>query len=257
MPPESPESPLSPEPIPVPEVSPKVRIADRLMAVTEIILCSSLPTQFVVAMAVAALGVAPRTPAGELSLRFIMAVTLADTVLLIGLMVFFTRQRGESPAALWLGSRRIGPEAIHGLMLVPIVFALVILTLGILRVAAPWLHNVEVNPLESLARGGTVNAVLFGVVVIVAGGVREELARAFLLQRFERYLGGMTVGIVVLSAGFGLGHVNQGWDAVITTGMLGAFWAVVYARRRSSVAPVVSHAGFNSMEVVRIVVTGA
>jgi membrane protease YdiL (CAAX protease family) len=226
------------------------------MALAEVVLCSSLPTQFVVAVAVTALGIAPRTPDGALSLRFILSVTLADTVLLIGLMVFFMRQRGESPSALWLGARRIRPEAIHGLMLVPIVFALVIFTLGTLRVAAPWLHNVEVNPLESLARGGLINAVLFAVVVIVAGGVREELARAFLLQRFERYLGGMTVGIVLLSVAFGLGHVDQGWDAVITTGVLGAFWAIVYARRRSSVAPVVSHAGFNSMEVIRIVVTG-
>lgn len=225
-------------------------------ALAEVILCSSLPTQFLVAVAVAAAGIQPRAAGGGLSLRYILTVTLADTVLLIGLMVFFTRRRGERPSDLWLGSRPVLPEAVHGVALVPLVFLVVIVTLGVLRAAAPWLHNVEVNPLESLARGGTLNAVLFGVVVIVAGGVREELARAFLLQRFERHLGGMRVGIVVLSAAFGLGHVDQGWDAVIATGILGAFWSVVYARRRSSVAPVVSHAGFNSMEVVRIVVTG-
>ena len=45
-------------------------------------------------------------------------------------------------------------------------------------------------------------------------------------------------------------------DAVITTGLLGAFWAVVYLKRRSSVAPIVSHAGFNSLEILRIVVGG-
>ena len=49
----------------------------------------------------------------------------------------------------------------------------------------------------------------------------------------------------------------QGWDAVITTGVLGAFWAVVYLRRRSSVAPIVSHAGFNSLEVLRVALTGS
>lgn len=231
--------------------------ATRLAALGEVILCSSLPTQILVAIVVARLfGVAPQTADGALSLDFILLVTLADTVLLIGLMVFFTRRRGESPAALWLGSRPKGPEVSHGIALIPATFVLVIVLLGTLRLAAPWLHNVEVNPLESLARGGMFNAVLFGVVVIVAGGVREEMVRAFLLQRFERHLGGMTTGIVVLSIAFGLGHIDQGWDAVITTGVLGAFWAIVYARRRSSVAPIVSHAGFNSLEVVRIVVTG-
>lgn len=233
-----------------------LRIADRIQALAEVILCSSLPTQFLVAVAVAGLGIAPQTADGALSLRYILTVTLVDTVLLISLMVFFTRQRGDSLAALWLGTRRIAPEVRHGLMLVPLVFVVVIVTLSTLRVAAPWLHNVEVNPLGSLAKGGAINVGLFGVVVIVAGGVREELARAFLLQRFERHLGGLTVGIVVLSTAFGLGHLNQGWDAVIATGILGAFWSLIYARRRSSVAPIVSHAGFNSMEVLRIVLAG-
>ena len=63
--------------------------------------------------------------------------------------------------------------------------------------------------------------------------------------------------MVVLSIGFGLGHWVQGWDAVVTTGLLGAFWAVLYVRRRSTVAPIVSHAGFNAVEVLRVAVWGA
>ena len=84
--------------------------------------------------------------------------------------------------------------------------------------------------------------------------MREELQRAFLLRRFEQHLGGAAVGVIVLSVAFGLGHVVQGWDAVITTGALGAFWAVLYLRRRSSIAPIVSHAGFNSLEVLRVAI---
>jgi membrane protease YdiL (CAAX protease family) len=129
--------------------------------------------------------------------------------------------------------------------------------IGTLREFAPWLHNVPENPLEALATGGPVAAALFGVVAIVAGGIREELQRAFLLQRFERHLGGATVGVVVLSTAFGLGHVMQGWDAVIATGTLGAFWAVLYLRRRSSIAPIISHAGFNSIEVLRVAIWGS
>jgi membrane protease YdiL (CAAX protease family) len=43
---------------------------------------------------------------------------------------------------------------------------------------------------------------------------------------------------------------------VVTTAVLGAFWAIVYLRRRSSVAPVISHAGFNGLEVVRVAMGG-
>jgi membrane protease YdiL (CAAX protease family) len=95
------------------------------------------------------------------------------------------------------------------------------------------------------------DAVLFAVVVVVAGGVREELQRAFLLRRFERWLGGARVGIVVTSAAFGAGHLLQGADAAIATALLGAFWAIVYLRRRSAVAPVVSHSGFNLLQLAQ------
>lgn len=98
---------------------------------------------------------------------------------------------------------------------------------------------------------------MLGVIAILAGGVREELQRAFLLRRFEQHLGGPAIGVLVLSTAFGLGHIPQGWDAVIATGLLGVFWAVVYLRRRSSIAPMVSHAGFNSLEVLRLALMGS
>ena len=101
-----------------------------------------------------------------------------------------------------------------------------------------------------------MNAAAFGVVAIVAG-VREELQRAFLLRRFERHLGGEDAGVIVLSVAFGLGHLLQGWDAAIATGALGAVWASMYLKRRSSVAPIVSHAGFNSLEVLRVAMVGS
>lgn len=229
----------------------------RLAAIGEVILCSSLPTQLFVGAFLALAGMAPMTESGQLSLAFVFVLTILDTILLVALMVVFTRRRGESLRALWLGSQPLAREAVHGLTLVPLVFLMVVLVLGGLRAAAPWLHNVPINPLEQLATGGAGNAMAFGIVVILAGGVREELVRAFLLHRFERHLGGATMGVVVLSLAFGLGHLNQGWDAAVATGLLGTFWAVVYLRRRSSIAPIVSHAGFNSLEVIRIAVTGS
>jgi membrane protease YdiL (CAAX protease family) len=222
----------------------------------EMLLCSSLPTQLLLAVALDAAGLSAHTGDGQLSLAFVLALSLGDTLLLIGLMVALTRAHGESVWRLWRGTRPLGREVALGLGLVPLVVLMVGLLLGSLRVLAPWLQNVPENPLEALATGGAWNAVAFGLVAIVAGGVREELQRAFLLHRFERHLGGAMVGVVVLSTLFGLGHLVQGFDAAIATGALGAFWAVVYLRRRSSVAPIVSHAGFNSIEVLRVALGG-
>ena len=39
--------------------------------------------------------------------------------------------------------------------------------------------------------------------------------------------------------------------------LLGAVWGIIYLRRRSAIAPMVSHAGFNSLEIVRYLAMGA
>lgn len=227
----------------------------RTLAIVEILLCSGIPTQLLIAQLLVALGMQPEASPGQPALPFVFWLSLADTVAVVALMVLLTRARNERVSALWLGSRPILREALAGLSLVPVVFVLVVALMLGLRVLAPWLQNVPVNPMEQLATGGTGNAVAFAVVVIVAGGVREELQRAFLLHRF-RDLGGMWVGVVVLAIAFGALHFPQGRDAMITTGALGAFWAIVYLRRGSTVAPIVSHAGFNSLEVLRVAVGG-
>ena len=228
---------------------------ERAVAVAEILLCSSIPTQIALGYLLRIAGWPALDSAGQLSFSFVVTLSIGDTLLLAVLMAILTRAHGEQVAALWLGRRPVRRELLFGVLLIPVVFVLVVVTLNVLRLVAPWLHNVPLNPLEELAKTPS-QAAMFGAVAILAGGVREELQRAFLLQRFERHLGGATVGIIVLSTGFGLGHFVQGWDAVITTGMLGALWAVVYVWRRSTVAPIISHAGFNTLEVLRVAMGG-
>jgi len=227
----------------------------RIAAIAEIGLCSGVPTQLAVGTALRVAGVPMFNPAGGLALNFVMALSLINALLVIGLMIVLTRAQGQSLSSLWLGGRPVMREVRYGALLIPVVFVLVVVLLNAMRALAPGLHNVQVNPLEQLASTPGA-AAMFAVVAILAGGVLEEMQRAFLLQRFEHHLGGVRVGIVVLSIGFGLGHAVQGWDAVIGTAVLGAFWAVLYVRRRSVLAPMVSHAGFNALEVLRVAVWG-
>jgi len=227
----------------------------RAIAVLEVLLCSSLPTQIAIGQLLAAAGLAPMTETGQLSPAFAFSLLLIDSIVLIAMMVLLTRAHHESTRELWLGNRPIMREVGVGLALVPLVFLLVGFIMTALMRLLPGLHNVAENPIERLAAGGPQDAAMLGVIAILAGGVREELQRAFLIRRFEQHLGGPIVGVLVLSTAFGLGHLPQGWDAVIATGVLGAVWAIVYLRRRSSVAPMVSHAGFNSLEVLRVALT--
>jgi membrane protease YdiL (CAAX protease family) len=225
----------------------------RVEALLEVLLCSSVPTQLGIQAVLRAAGWQSTDAAGHLSMPFVLTLSLADTFILIVLMVVLMRAHGESAGTLWVGRRPLKREVLYGLITVPVVLIGVGILLNTLRLLAPWLHNVANNPLEQLA-ATPGEAAMFALVAIVAGGIREELQRAFLLHRFEQHLGGATFGLIVLSVAFGAGHYVQGWDAMVTTGALGLIWGAMYLKRRSSVAPVVSHAAFNSLEIVRVAI---
>jgi uncharacterized protein len=226
---------------------------ERLGAFAEVLLCSGLPTQLLIIGVLTGVGMHARLDDGGWSPAFVITMSLLDTALVLGLVGFFLRAHGESIHGFLLGPRRAGREAALGLALVPVAFATVVLVLAVALAVRPELHNVPVNPFERLLQTPQ-DAAIFAVVVMVAGGVREEVQRGFIIHRFDRYLGGGVVGIVLFSTVFGLGHVEQGYAAAIATGVLGAVWGVVYLVRRSVVAPVVSHAGFNLAQLLKYVV---
>ena len=220
------------------------------MALVEVLLCSGFPTQVGISLALAALGLEPLDSRGRLSPAWVFALSLLDAVVVVSLVLWFLRLHGEQPRSVLLGRRPVLREVLLGLPLMLAAFGLVVAVLSLVQQLLPWLHNVTRNPMQDLIRSAR-DAWLFGIVGILGGGLREEIQRAFVLRRFEQYLGGPWVGLVLFSLAFGAGHVIQGWDVAVATASLGALWGLVYLRRRSIAATVVSHAGFNTAEVFR------
>ena len=198
-------------------------------------------------------GVSPVLANGSLSGTFVFALALIDTVVLLSLIVGLLLRRGERPADVFFGGRAPRGEVVAGFAAVPLIFTVVIaLTVGIRRFL-PALHNVPDNPLQGLIGSGA-SLWIFLTVVIVAGGVREELQRAFLLHRFKVDLGQPWLGLFITSLSFGMGHTLQGQDAAIITGVLGAIWGAFYLTRGSALASIVSHSLFNSGELLQVFV---
>ena len=217
----------------------------------EILLCSGYPTQIAIALALQAAGLGAIRADRSLSAVFIFALSLLDTIILLSLIAWLLLRRGESPRRVLFGDKPVGPEIAVGFLTLPFVIALVVALMFTILRFAPWLHNVPTNPLESFL-GTQTGLAMFLLVVIVAGGIREELQRAFLLHRFDGDLGQPWMGVFITSLAFGLGHTVQGSDAAIITGSLGALWGVIYILRRSAIAPIVSHSLFNSAELIRV-----
>ncbi len=244
----------APSPPPSPGHLPLTAGRPRLAAALEVVLCSGFPTQLALAVVLTRVGIASVGRGGELSLLYVVTLSLGDAVLLVGLIAYFLRRGGERPAEVLLGPRPRRPHVLLGLAFIPLTVLLAWTGLQLLHAFWPWLRNVSENPLEGLIRS-PLDAVLFAVVAIVAGGVREEIQRAFILRRFEQHLGGGWLGLAVFSIVFGFGHYIQGWDAAIVTAVLGAIWGALFLLRRSIVPAVISHAGFNASEIL-IVLAG-
>ena len=194
------------------------------------------------------MGVSAMTPQHALRIGYVVGISIADSVAVIGLVFLFLLTHGERPRDVLVGDRRVLPEALSGLPMILAAFGIAAIAMTLIQQFVPSLHTVEHNPMQGLMQSPR-NAWLLALVAVVAGGLREEIQRAFLLHRFEAWLGGGMTGVVVTSVAFGAGHLIQGADAAIATGLLGAFWGSVYLRRRSMVAPMVSHAGFDLLQI--------
>ncbi len=238
------------DPAPGVAVSDPAAAPDVWRAWGEIVLCSGYPTQLALGLLIRAAGVSPVRPDGSLSASFVFALSLLDTVLLLTVIVWLMKRRGERPLSVFFGGRPVPPEVRFGLFSLPLIVTIVVVLMIVIRIAAPALHNVPDNPLGGLL-GTQTGLLAFLFVVIVAGGLREELQRAFLLHRFRTDLGSASIGLLITSVAFGLGHTLQGWNAAIVTGVLGATWGAMYLMRGSAVAPIVSHSLFNTSELLR------
>lgn len=235
----------TPQPLDAP--LPHAPRASRALSLLEVLLCSGFPTQLLIGGLLAALGVRVSSP-GALPFGFVVTVSLLDTLAIVVLVIVFLRLRGEHPGRVLLGQGPLWPEVRRGVAYLPLVFALVIGLGALVQAFAPWLHNVPQNPLQAMLTSPWRVAV-FALVVVLAGGVREEVQRAFVLHRFDQDLGGARLGLILFSVAFGLGHLTQGSDAALITGTLGFFWGVIYLARRSMIAPAISHSLFNLLEI--------
>jgi len=78
-------------------------------------------------------------------------------------------------------------------------------------------------------------------MVAVVAVAEETIFRGYLLLRFQTLLRSPALGVLMSSVIFSLGHGYEGSAGLVTVGVMGAVFAVIYLWRRSLVAPIVMH----------------
>jgi membrane protease YdiL (CAAX protease family) len=88
---------------------------------------------------------------------------------------------------------------------------------------------------------GIPDPVLAIVLVIVVAIAEETIFRGYLMLRLEGISGSIAVAVVFSSVIFAIGHGYEGSAGVITVGIMGLIFALIYAWRKSLVAPIILH----------------
>ena len=70
-------------------------------------ICSGYPTQFALGATLRRWGWPSTDPSGRLTVAFVVALELADTIALIGLILLALHAHGERPRDLLLGARPV------------------------------------------------------------------------------------------------------------------------------------------------------
>jgi len=231
-----------------PEVGPRGSWKRRFRSLVEILLALGIATDQLALLILSPLGVAADPLRSVIALA---GVTTLSSCLLLALLGVLLRLRGEAPMPFLLGARRsIRGEVARGLLLIPLIFLGLYFLKSGFRHLLPGLYSGEKNVLEELMRGPW-DLALFVAVVLFTGGIREEVQRAFVIRRFEQGLGPATLGAFFYAVFFGFGHLIQGRDEAIMAGILGLLWGLLFAARRSVVAPAVSHGLYDALELIR------
>ncbi len=229
---------------------PHPRLLPRWFAVIQVLAVCGIPTGVFLTFVLVLFFNMPIFDGDSLSLEFFATLSLFDTALIALLIRVFLILSGEESRDVFLGKRKVFGELWRGLALLPVALIGVNLFVLGLRAIAPWLHTVKDSPIAGLMRT-PFDAAIFLVVVVLAGGVREELQRAFILHRFGQCLGGIRLGLGIFTVTFGLLHLDQGADVAIAVGLLGLLWGVLYIKRRSAVMSMANHAAFNAANVAQ------
>jgi membrane protease YdiL (CAAX protease family) len=108
---------------------------------------------------------------------------------------------------------------------------------------------MEHNPLTEIIHSPQQLA-LFIFSALIAGGIKEEVQRAFILNKFGRYLGGAGVGLVLWSVAFGAAHYVQGIQGIFIAIVYGFLFGVLYLISGSLIAPMVAHGAYDTLALL-------
>jgi membrane protease YdiL (CAAX protease family) len=180
--------------------------------------------------------------------RVLSGFLLLEAAVTFTLLYLVMKAHGEKLRDFGLVWQRWRADVLFGLAIVPILFGVNAVVSLIFQTYFPKLLQ-EHNPLAELVRTPQDLALFIGTALI-AGGIKEELQRAFILRRFQAFLGGANLGLIVWSVVFAIGHKVQGELGMTVAGIYGLIFGMIYLARGTLTAPIVAHGVYDAVALL-------
>jgi len=191
---------------------------------------------------------------GALSFELVAWATILRDAALVCLILFFLWRNGEPAERMGWSFEHFWTEFAIGLgLFIPLYFGA-----GLLE---DLLHKAGLSmpaaPMPSYMIPGDLSKLALAILLVAIVGVAEEtIFRGYLIMRFQDLNTGTPAAIVLSAFIFSLGHGYEGAAGVVTIGVMGLVFALVYLWRRSLVAPMMMHCLVDFMSIVVAPVLG-
>lgn len=165
--------------------------------------------------------------------------TILRDVGLVCLILYFLWRNAEAVARIGWGPADWPREAMIGMLLfLPMFYAAAIVD--------GWLRHFGFSagkvPLPALVPGRNPLHLVVALVLVTTVALAEEtIFRGYLILRLEASTGSRRAALLLSALIFSFGHGYEGSAGVITVGLMGLAFALVYVWRGSLIAPVVMH----------------
>ncbi len=190
-------------------------------------------------------------PATPVSLEDFMLTIIKAKLIYLVVIYLLLRMEGDTINELGFAKEGISRQVLMGLLFGAGIWIIAhVIVDPLLRVINP--NSLRSGTDMSIFMKDFKSVLLWIPFVIFAGGFIEELHRIFVLTRFQKWLGtyGLYLALGISSITFGIGHLYQGLNTAIGTGLGGLLFGLVYLRKRSAVEAMTSHAFFDIISVL-------
>jgi membrane protease YdiL (CAAX protease family) len=176
---------------------------------------------------------------GTLSFVLVSSATILRDLALVSLVLFFLWRNKEHVIDIGWTMKNGWKEIGLGIgLFIPLFYGAAVLESALQAAGL----SVPSTPLPALVgEKGVTEFLLAFILVIVVAVAEETIFRGYLILRFIAITQRPASSVLLSAVIFSLGHGYEGSAGVITVGVMGAVFALVYLWRQSLVAPIVMH----------------